>query len=894
MQSGFWRKCRLCIRWFRRAAMVVTVVLLCAFTWFDHVGVPDFLQRRLVETLREHGIELEFSRMRFSLFHGLIADNVRVGHAVAPDSPELSAREVRLELDVSAALQGRLQIAGLMLREGKFILPLSPANHLDLDGIQTEVHFQANDTWSLNNFKAGFAGAELTLFGDIAHAPEIRRWAIFRGARTGDVAAMRAQLLNFSDTLGKIHFDGTPQLNLTVAGDARDVHSIAVHLAINAPGVQTPWAGARDIQLTARLTAPADAPTNCDVSWSWWTNLQPYRLLWTVRLAQLKSDKLNADSVSCTGSWLAPELTFSNLSARLGGGRLDGRAWLNVATRELGFTNSSCFDLHAVAALLTDKTRDRLADFSWTQPPSLCAGGSLILPAWTNRQPDWRGEVQPTVLLLGELSFTNGEAFGAKIDSAHAPFAYSNLVWRLPAVTVAQAGTRLEISGTEDDATKDYRWHLSGAFSPAAVRPFLTEINAVRGFGIVQFAEPVHLDADLRGRLYDYDGITATGRMALTNFTVRGQSMDSVVGDLSYTNRVLDFSRLVLWRGTQTMTADLVALDFNRRLISFKNGYSTADPAAIAHAIGPKTAHIMAPYHFLQPPTVFVQGCVPLRDINGVRDVDDADLRFDIVGGVPFQCLKLRASRVTGTIHWLGETLVLTNIAAELYGGTGNAFANFDFRVPHEGADYQFTAAVTNINLHALASDLSSPTNHLEGALSGQIVVTRADTRDWRTPDGFGQTRLRNGLIWDIPLFGTLSKVLNDVSPGLGDSRATDASAAFAITNGVIYSDALEMNTAMTRLDYAGTVDLREKVNARVTAQLLHNFPLVGPFISLLFTPVTKLFEYKVTGTLENPKKEPVYVPKLFLLPLHPIRIFEELLPGGDNIFSPTNASAGK
>ncbi len=212
----------------------------------------------------------------------------------------------------------------------------------------------------------------------------------------------------------------------------------------------------------------------------------------------------------------------------------------------------------------------------------------------------------------------------------------------------------------------------------------------------------------------------------------------------------------------------------------------------------------------------------------------------------------------------------------------GNGFANFDFRVPHEGADYQFNAAVTNINLHALASDLSSPTNHLEGALSGQIVVTHADTRDWRTPDGFGQTRLRDGLIWDIPLFGILSPVLNTVSPGLGDSRATDAVAAFAITNGVIYSDPLEINTAMTRLEYAGTVDLRENVNARVTAQLLHNFPLVGPFISLLFAPVTKLFEYKVTGTLENPKEEPVYVPKLFLLPLHPIRTFEELLPGGD------------
>jgi hypothetical protein len=890
MQPGFWRKCRVGFRWCRRAALVAAVALICAFVWFDRVGVPDFLQRRLVENLREQGVELEFSRLRFSLFRGLIAENVRVGHPATPDSPTLSAGDVRLDLNYRAALRWQLQLDGFTLREGKFVLPLSPTNALQLDDIQTELRFQENDTWSLDNFKAGFAGAKLALSGDIAHAPEIRRWGIFRGAKTGDTAAARAQLQKFSDTLGKIHFLGAPQLSLTVAGDARDVHSFAVHLIVNAPGVQTPWAGARDVQFTARLTAPADAPTNDDASWSWWTNLQPYRLVWTARLAQLKSDKLDAESVSCAGSWRAPDLALTNLSARLGGGRLAGRAWLNVATREFGFTNSSRFDLHAVAALLTDKTRERLAEFSWTQPPALRAGGSLILPAWTNRQPDWRDEVQPTIQLLGELAFTNGAVLGANLDSADARFGYSNLVWRLPAVTLAQSKTRLEISGREDDATKDYRWHINGAFDPAAARPFLTASNAVRGFEIVQFAEPVHLDADVWGRLYDYDGIGATGRVALTNFTVRGVSMDSVTGELSYTNRVLEFSHLNLWRGTQTLTAGRITLDFNRRLIFFKNGYSTADPAAIARAIGPKTAHILEPYHFLQPPTVFVEGCVPLHDINGVHDVDDADLNFDVVGGVPFQCLRLRAARVTGTIRWLGETLVLTNIAAELYGGTGNGFANFDFRVPHEGADYQFTAAVANINLHALAADLASATNHLEGALSGRLVVTRADTRDWRTPDGFGQARLRDGLIWDIPLFSILSPVLNAVSPGLGDSRATDAAAAFVITNGVIYSDPLEINTVMTRLQYSGTVDLRANVNARVTAQLLHNLWVVGPLISTIFTPVTKVFEYKITGTLEDPKKEPVYVPKLLLLPLHPIRTLEELIPGGDNFFGPTNA----
>jgi hypothetical protein len=50
---------------------------------------------------------------------------------------------------------------------------------------------------------------------------------------------------------------------------------------------------------------------------------------------------------------------------------------------------------------------------------------------------------------------------------------------------------------------------------------------------------------------------------------------------------------------------------------------------------------------------------------------------------------------------------------------------------------------------------------------------------------------------------------------------------------------------------------------------------------------VSKLFEYHVTGTLKNPKSEPVYVPKLLLMPLRPIRSLEELFPGGDFFSNP-------
>jgi len=874
--SGFWRKCRIGFRWFRIATLLAVLALVCAFVWFNRIGLPEFLKRPLVEKLRARGVELEFTRLRLRFVRGLVAENVRLGHAATPDSPTLSLAEVQLRLDHRALLHRQLQINSLVLREGKLVWPLTPTNALTLNHIQTDLRFQTNDTWSLDHFQAAFAGVKLSLTADIAHAPEIRHWEMFHGGRSGGWA--RQSLQEFSDTFDRIHFEGRPQLSLVVNGDARDIHSFAIHLDVNAPAVQTPWGGARDVQLAANLTVPAGAPANLDPAWAWWTNLQPYRLAWTLQLTQLQSERLNVDAAECGGFWQAPELAVTNLSAGLGGGQLDAQARLNVATREFTFTNSSCFDVHAVAALLTEKTRERLAEFSWTQPPLVRAGGVLVLPAWTNPQLDWRVEVQPTIRLDGELAFTNGTAFGAKLDSACTHFHYSNLVWRLPDLAIAQAKTRLELEGGEDDATRSYRWHLRGAFDPETLRPFLTASNAARGFSHFTSTGPATLDLDMRGRLYDYGSIEAAGRAALTNFAIRGQAADGVVSGFQYSNRVVEFFSPRLWRagGTQTMTADKVTLDFNAQRIWFVNGLGTADPGVVARAIGPKTARALEPYQFVEPPTVRVNGCVPLRGTDG------ADLSFDIIKGAPFQWLKLRTPFIAGTIHWRGQTLTLTNVVAAFYGGSGTGFANFDFRAPHEGADYQFAVNVTNVDLHLLAADLLPSTNHLEGLLHGQLAVTRADSRDWRAWDGFGRVDLRDGLLWDIPVFGILSPVLNTVSPSLGNSRATEASARFAITNGVISSDSLEIRSTMMRLQYAGTVDLKENLNARVTAQLLRDTWVVGPLVSTALWPVSKLFEYHVTGTLKNPKSEPVYVPKFLLMPLHPIRSLEELFPGGD------------
>ena len=880
--QGFWRKCRLAFRCVRFAAWALLFALLLAFLWCNRLGLPDFLKARLVGTLSERGVMLEFSRMRLSLVHGFVAENVRAGQADTPDSPVFTARQVHLQLNYSALLHRRWQLDSLVVRDGQFTLPLSPTNALTLTNLQTELRFLPGDTWVLDNFRANFSGAQIGISGEVAHAPEVLEWKFF-GGRTGhgstDHGSLIAALNHFSATLGRIYFQGEPQLRFVLSGDARNPHSIAVGLSATAPGVNTPQFDAHNFLAEATLTAPATAPTNFADAWGFWTNLQPFRLAWTLRLGELHAEGLDASAINCAGVWAAPTLAITNLTAQLGDGNLAAAAALNVPSREINFTADSQFDWHAIAGLLPEKTRAQLAEIFWPEPPSLRANGTLRLPAWTNFSKSWRDNPAPAVSVRGELAFTNAVVRGLKLDEVRSHFSYADLLLEVPDLTVAQGRTRLRLSGQESATTDNFHFLLTGQLDEATVSGLMPSEEAVHGLAVLACHEPLALAVDLSGNWRTLETLCATGRIALTNFSIREQAMDSLAGNFIYTNLAATIFAPELRRlgGAQWVKADTAILDFRQMDIWITNGTSEIEATAVAGAIGPKTAHMLEPYHFLSPPLTRFHGSAPIINVKNEHDLENANLTIDIIRGVPFRWARLAATDVTGTIHWLKQSLTLTNIVAQLYDGSGTGDGYLDFRPAEHDCDFNFSFVVKNINLHLLAADLSTNKSNLEGQLSGEVTVTNASSADWHSWNGGGRAQVHDGLLWDVPIFAFMSSVLNTVTPGLGNSRAKDADAEFIITNGVIFTDSLLIRSAMMRLQYSGAVDLMQNVNANVTAQLLRNLPVIGSVVSAVLTPVSKIFECHVTGQLGAPVVTPIFIPKILLVPLHPIRSLEEL-----------------
>ena len=992
LKSRFWPICRRYFRRFRISVWLLILLLLGCLLYLNQIGLPNFIKTPLVQKLRARGLELQFSRLRVRWYQGIVAEDVSFGGAGRPPGPHLVADEVQLRINPKALARFQLQVDSVKLRHGTFSWPINEGTNVDrpvaIERIETEVHFLPDDLWSLDNFKAAVAGANIHLSGWLTNASVVREWKFLQGPAFGPAhpGIWQDRLRGLVDTLSQIRFAAQPELWLSIRGDAREFQSFSALLLVSTPGADTPWgsvskarlsgrvfpatsnefsraevqlqaadarsrwanitnfsvrldlhstepqtdsvqaflevsarnaqtawcaatngvltahwvhsitnpiplsgqasfrcqqlqtkwAGAGELELNARLTDPPNngARRAAQPSWGWWTNLQPYCLTWEGQLTQLRSPQIYADRITCVGTWVGPQLTITNLDAALDEGRLAAHGQLDVATRDLHLSLVSDVDPHRLAPLLPGTGRQWLEQFSWSKAPQLAGDFSVVLPPWTNRQTDWHAEVQPTLRLQGEFNLAgNGAYREMQVTSAHCHFIYSNLCWFLPDLTITRPEGGLHAIHQANDRTKDFYWHFSSSLDPRSLLPFLNETQR-RAFDLFTVAEPPLVEGEIWGRYHDPERTGFRGRVAWTNFSFRGEYVSGLQTSLQYTNRLLQFFAPQIQCATQSVSAAGLLADFNRQLVFLTNGLSTADPGIIARAIGPHIWRAIEPYRFVNPPAAHVQGTIPMRGEAG------ADLHFDLDGG-PFEWWKFKFPHVAGHVHWSGLQLALNDVRAELYDGKMAGSARFDFgRAP---AGLEFDVAVTNALLQALMADLAA-SNHLEGRLSGRLVITKANTQSLRSVSGFGELHLRDGLIWDIPLFGIFSPVLNGISPGLGNSRANAGTSSFVITTGVLRSNDLEIRSTGMRLLYHGTVDVGGNLNARVEAELLRDVWLVGPLVSTIFWPVTKLFEYKVTGTLSQPKSEPVFiVPRLMMLPFLPFRALKGLVPEQQN-----------
>jgi len=1018
----FWPAFRRAFRWFRIVVWLVVLAVLIGAIWLHRVGLPEWAKARLVVALREHGVDLEFTRMRLIWFRGIVAENIQFGPSGEPRGPRASATEGELHLQWKALWRRELDVKGVALRGGRMLLPVWGTNErpreLTLEKVNGELRFLPNDQWQLSSLRAEAFGVKLLLNGTVTNASEVRNWKF--GSDRPEPKTPQAFWHDLVRDFERTQFEAPTEIIGTVSGDARDLGSFRANVNVRSPAIDSPWGKGRQFRLSAQIdpqpgvlihaVVKLDAehadtpwgratsvhleadltpsltqwtPTNATLSlqlrraqtpwanaaalalnaafkpnpadadsslaeysvrgqqvqtpWAkfaqaeltssgvvsssnawpraattrmsfaggeiglgraasgsvdatltlppfeslqftnenvtWWTRLDQIAADVNAQLTDVRSAKLDAKLLSLRSSWKPPLLTVQQLDATMFNGALNGSATLDVNTRALAAEVKSTVDPQLATNLLTTNALEFLSQFLWQTPPAAKAHVRATLPVWTNAAAwagvKWKDEVLPTVVLEGDFNVGKLAFRGVPWDATRSDFTYSNRTWRLPNLTIARPEGRAHVATIANDQTLDFQFVIDSSINPVVSRPLFTRAaqKVIDGF---QFDTPPVVHAEIRGNWSKPKEISARVNVAMTNLAFRERPIVSCRTVVTITNQVVSCLAPEVVRTEGVGRADAIVIDIPKMVLHLTNANGMLNPADITHVIHPTVEKTMAPYVFKSAPQARVWGTVDLVD--ELR----SDLWFELAGG-PFEWRGWRFQQITGVVHWGGPWLTISNLAGSMHGGQLDGSMRFDFTAK-QGADYSFRALVHDINLHSLMTDMGNPTNKLEGTLSGLLVVTNANSESLDTWFGYGSMNLQDGLIWEVPVFGFFSPILNAVIPGSGNNRAKEATATFAIANGVFSSSDLRIHASGMRLKYEGTVDFDARINGRVEAQLFRDTPGIGRVVSTVLWPVTKVFEYKVTGTFNKPKPEPVFIPKLLLMPFHPVRTLRELL----------------
>ncbi len=545
-----------------------------------------------------------------------------------------------------------------------------------------------------------------------------------------------------------------------------------------------------------------------------------------------------------------------------------------LSTREVHASVSGRVQIPELPASWTAFASPWLDEIVWEpeHPLSFRASAQGLLPSlnpqWT--RDDWIRQLGPRLTLDSEVGLSHVTFRGLPVQSLDIPVRWNESQWEI-------LGARLEIgdgvmafAGKADRET--YQASIHSGINPLPVlRAWLPEASApLERFRV---GEPPRLDVSIQGSWADPQSVELSGHLETGVASYREEQADALKADFTFGHGWLRAGPVWAQQGTNTVHSDGIHFEVASGRLFFTNTVTTIDPVGVFAALGPRTFLSFKPFEFPLPPRVVMNGTIPTKETR-----TGADVRFD--SEIPsFRWRFLAGTNVSASLWWHDGSIVVTNLVAGFHGGRISGNFSADIRDTNDTV-LRFDAVVADSQLRSLLNDITPQTNRLEGWLDGRLTVLEAHTQTNGSWQGLGNARLRDGFLWDLPLFGGVSKVLDRAIPGLGQSRFNSGSATFILTNRAVVTRDLELHSPTVHVFLNGSVQFDTQLDGRLEAAVLRDVPLLGPIVNLVLKPVAKLLEYDVRGRLDHPEMTPRHIPGFMLAPFRPLETLRELFPG--------------
>ena len=895
-----WRVCSWCTRQgFRLSLWTTWVLLIAALASLGYllsarrVTVPDPVRRVIEQRLAAQGLHLVFAHARMDLAGRFIFDDVRLRSARADTL--LTARSVYVRLDSLDLLTGQLhveevRVGGLDLHLPPELAgepePSLPANNIDfgllVDGREITL-----------SYLTGYIGRlPVTASGNFHAPPPVATDKTFEHSVDRITASYLAIAKNLRAADAWLRVAESPRLdlrltptaiNVDLRADALDLRSlpggpegtlsqVRLRTVLPVNGPVNPSLGIRGSVRSATLPAGVTA------------NDLEFRLMVASRgasgfdarqlelqLSSLRRADIEAGPLAAT--ILQPSIGLYTADISLG---LAGSAWrvqgdahpaTGVAHVHLdGFIGDATL---AFAGTRIGRDLGALLDPVVASPLHVSASFG----------PDWKLH-----RVTGRLHSGAVRVGGAFLDETGAEFTYDGTRVLCDNLVLRQGPSLAHGSYEMDTRTLDFRFLLTGGLIPEGIESwfhawwgnFWRTFDFSRGLPVA--------DVDVRGRWGDLTATRVFVQAEAANTGLKGVDFDRVRTRLFLRPHWFDILHFNVLRDEHTAAGWLTrSLDLEKdtwRHMEFSVD-STLPLGTISTLFKAESAELLAPYAFTSPPRMRLAGRV---DSAASPAGKNEHIDITLVSSGPMTYHDFPLSDLTFEARVRNDDIELPALVVGFAEGKANGHARLWKQ--DEQRRLKFDVALADANLgttiHAIAAlqpasaesatakpdaSASQRQQRLERGRLAFSLAAEGLLADFHSFHGIGRAAITGAELAQLNLFGPLSEALSGTRFSFGSFSLTTVEAPFALEGEKVHFEDLRVTGPSALLQAKGNYHLPD---SRLDfAAKIHPFDesesVVSNAVGFMLSPLSKMFEVKLQGTLAKPKWIFAYGPSRLL-----------------------------
>ena len=891
------RWCTACALSFALWSVWLALALLLAAQAYiathQELEVPGFLLRSLEERLAASGVRATFGRTSFDPTGRVLIENARLSLPAFAE-PVVAARTIYVRLDPWALAAGKFDPRELRLSGASLAVPamLSPSGRSedilrDLDATLVP-HEQELE---LAQLSARVAGISLVAHGAIYLPPRTL-------GPTGSLPiadflahnypAICRQLVAAADQLTALD---EPSLQLELAPSESRV-AIA-HVTLFARGLKLALpqpVQATGLRVVTKIPLLGDAPVTARLELTADTlalpfdagarhihalvrgTLRPGRLQFAPHELDLTADSLSAAGFSAQS--LAVHLVpgpLPRLSADVAAFVLGAPLALQVDADLAAQTATLRFDGAISTALLTPLS-DRLHvdvrkyfDFAFLDR----ATGSARLG------PGWKFEN-----LSARVALRGINAYHVIMEEGRAAFEFDGRNFYAPEAWARIGENYARGTFEQDLVTFNYRFLLEGRLRPLDISGWFREWwpNFFEQLGFP--AAPPDASVEVSGRWTESRRSTVFVFADTANPVIRGAALDRVRMRLFIRPGFYDALEVFATHPTGTAQGAFAystdPATFEWRTLDL-DLVSSLDPSVAVQMLGPLGESIFSPFRWSAAPALTVAG-----RIDGPAAPGGAHTTLRIAGRTTgeFRFQDFPLADLVFTADLRDNDLDLTAMQARFADGTLTGRAKVVGLGPDRRVSFDYT--LKDASLGGAVATLQAYTARKQGApppppgkfmqekASVHLDLTAAAEGRYDDPlsyHGEGHASLQGAGLGEVQLLGLLSELFKFTA-----LRFTSAHAKFKVDGPKLVFSEVALRGANSAIDAHGdfALDRRELDFKAKIFPFQESNSLLKSVVGAVLTPLSNIFEVKLTGTLDKPQWAFVVGPTNFLRSLAP------------------------